>query len=186
MKITALEIPGLFLLEPKVFGDERGYFFESYRQDKLIELGININYFQDNQSKSSYGVIRGLHYQLAPFAQSKLIRVLSGEILDVVVDIRKNSPTFKKVYSVILSAENKKQLLIPLGFAHGFSVLSNSAEILYKCDSYYNPEAERGINYNDPFLNIDWKIDIDKAIISGKDKVQPFIDEAEMNFLYQK
>lgn len=185
MKITELELPGLFLIEPKVFGDERGYFFESFRQDKLIDAGININFFQDNQSSSSYGVIRGLHYQLAPYSQSKLIRVLTGEILDVVVDIRKNSPTFKKVYSIILSAENKKQLLIPQGFAHGFSVLSKNAEILYKCDNYYHPESERGINYHDPFLTIDWKIDIEKAIVSGKDKVLPYIDEAEMNFIYK-
>jgi dTDP-4-dehydrorhamnose 3,5-epimerase len=184
MNIVEQNISGLFLIEPKIFGDERGYFFESFRQDKLKELGIDINFIQGNQSSSSYGVIRGLHYQLSPHSQSKLIRVLTGEILDVVVDIRKNSPTFKQVYSVVLSAENKKQLLIPQGFAHGFSVLCDHAEILYKCDNYYKPELERGINYNDPSLNIDWKIDIDKAIISSKDKVQPFIDEAEMNFKF--
>lgn len=184
MQIHTLEIPDLLLIEPKVFGDERGYFFESFRQDVLKENGVNVNFFQDNQSKSSHGVIRGLHYQLAPFSQTKLIRVLSGEILDVAVDIRKNSPTFKKIFSIILSAENKKQLLVPQGFAHGFSVLSEHAEILYKCDNYYNPEAERGINYNDPTLQIDWKIDKEKAIISSKDKVQPFFEEAEMNFTF--
>lgn len=186
MQIKELESPGLYIIEPKIFGDERGYFFESFRQDKLNNIGIDTKFFQDNQSKSSFGVIRGLHYQLAPYAQSKLIRVLHGEILDVVVDIRKNSPTFKKVYSVIMSAENKKQLLIPQGFAHGFSVLSEHAEILYKCDNYYNPEFERGINFNDPELNIDWRIDKVNAIISAKDKVLPNFNEAEMNFKFQK
>lgn len=184
MEIIKTKIPGLLIFKPKVFEDERGYFFESYNEKTLTDQGIQIQFVQDNQSKSSFGVIRGLHYQLAPFSQTKLIRVLEGEILDVAVDIRKKSLTFGKWYSHKLSAENKKQMLVPAGFAHGFSVLSKIAVVFYKCDKLYHSESERGIMYNDPELSIDWKIEPEKAIISAKDKCNPFLKEAEMNFIY--
>lgn len=183
MIVSKTDIPDLLVLEPKVFRDERGYFFESYNKDKFIQAGLEHVFVQDNQSKSSYGVIRGLHYQLAPYSQTKLVRVLSGRIYDVAVDIRRNSPTFGKWFGIELSAENNKQLLVPRGFAHGFSVLSEFAEILYKCDSLYKPDAERGICYNSPFLNIDWHIKGDE-LVSTRDKVFPDIQEAEMNFVY--
>ncbi|MCH7658334.1 MAG: dTDP-4-dehydrorhamnose 3,5-epimerase [Bacteroidetes bacterium] len=182
MEIIKTEIPGLLIFKPKVFEDERGYFFESYNEKTLTDQGIQIQFVQDNQSKSSFGVIRGLHYQLAPYSQTKLIMVLEGEILDVAVDIRKKSPTFGKWYSHKLSAENKKQMLVPAGFAHGFSVLSKIAVVFYKCDKFFHSESERGIMYNDPELSIDWEIEPEKAIISAKDKRNPFMKEAEMNF----
>jgi len=166
-------IEDLILIEPKIFGDSRGFFFESYNEKSFIAGGVNIKFVQDNQSRSSYGVIRGLHFQKSPFAQTKLVRVVSGRILDVGVDLRKESPTYGKHYSVELSAENKRQLLIPKGFAHGFSVLSETADVLYKCDEFYHKESEGGIIYNDPTLNIDWKIPADKAIVSDKDLLQP-------------
>ena len=144
--------------------------------------GIDIIFVQDNQASSEYGVIRGLHYQLSPFAQTKLIRVLSGSILDVAVDIRKTSPTYGKVFTIELSAENKKQLLVPKGFAHGYSVLSETAEVFYKCDEFYNKQSEGGIRYDDPLLNIDWQIPENKRIISEKDKVHPGIFECKNNF----
>ncbi len=184
MEIVKTEIPDLLILKPKVFEDERGYFFESYNEKNLANHGIQIQFVQDNQSKSSFGVIRGLHYQLAPYSQTKLVRVLEGEILDVAVDIRKKSPTFGKWYSHRLSAENRKQMLVPPGFAHGFSVLSKIAVVFYKCDKLYHPELERGIKYNDPELSIDWGIEPEKAIISAKDKHNPFLKDAEMNFVY--
>jgi dTDP-4-dehydrorhamnose 3,5-epimerase len=142
-------LPGLVVFEPRVFEDSRGFFFESYNANTFAAHGINYNFVQDNQSRSVYGVIRGLHYQLAPHAQTKLVRALHGTILDVAVDIRKGSPTYGKVFVIELSAENKKQLLVPKGFAHGFSVLSETAEIMYKCDAFYNKESEGGIIYND-------------------------------------
>lgn len=178
-------IPDLLLFEPKVFEDSRGYFFESYNENTFASEGVKIKFVQDNQAKSSYGVIRGLHYQLDPYAQTKLIRVLSGTILDVVVDIRAGSPAYGKSYAVELSAENKKQLLVPQGFAHGYSVISETAEVLYKCDAFYHKESEGGLFYNDPQLNIDWKIPADKAIISDKDKVQPGFDSFKNNFVYK-
>lgn len=184
MQVIKTEFPDLLIIEPKVFEDSRGYFFESFNSIKFQELGIDITFVQDNESKSSYGVIRGLHYQLSPYAQTKLIRVVSGKILDVVVDIRQNSPTFGKHFSIELSSDNKTQLLVPKGFAHGFAVLTETAIVSYKCDELYNPEAERGIRYNDPKLVIDWKIDNEKAIISSKDRVHPELINAEMNFLY--
>ena len=186
MKITSTNIPGLLILEPKIFNDDRGYFFESYNKKVFGINELNMQFIQDNQAKSTYGVIRGLHYQLAPYSQTKLIRVLQGEIYDVAVDIRKNSPTFGKWLGVHLSEENQKQLLVPKGFAHGYSVLSKEAVILYKCDDSYNKESERGIMYNDPSINIDWKIDTNKSIISAKDKVLPVIEKAEMNFYFNK
>lgn len=183
MEITTTDFPGLFIIQPKIFEDTRGYFFESYNKSKLGDLSI-INFVQDNQAKSKYGTIRGLHYQLEPYAQSKLIRVIEGKILDVAVDIREKSPTFGKHFSIELSDENKRQFFIPKGFAHGYSVLSSNAIVLYKTDQYYNPESERGINYNDPLLKIDWKITPKDAIVSSKDKVLPSLQESEKNFKF--
>lgn len=178
-------LPGLLVFEPTVFEDSRGYFYEAYNEKAFAQQGITTKFVQDNQSCSSYGVIRGLHYQLSPHAQIKLVRVLSGVILDVAVDIRKGSPTFGKVYALELSAQNKKQLYIPAGFAHGFSVLSEMAEVLYKCDAFYNKESEGGILYNDPALEIDWKIAADKAIISDKDIKQPRLADCKNNFVFE-
>ena len=185
MPFHKTDISGLLVYEPKVFEDSRGYFFESYNQKNFLQEGVDFVFVQDNQSSSSYGVIRGLHYQLLPHAQTKLVRVLHGEILDIAVDIRKGSPTYGKVFSVELSAENKKQLLIPPGFAHGFSVLSKKAEVLYKCDSFYNKESEAGIIYNDPALAIDWKIPAGKEIVSEKDMVLPLLENSKTNFVFE-
>ena len=185
MEFITTPFQGLFIIQPKVFEDSRGYFFESYSQRFFTEAGTPSDWVQDNQSSSAYGVIRGLHYQLNPFAQSKLVRVLAGTILDVVVDVRKGSPTFQQVYSVELSAENKKQILVPRGFAHGFSVLSERAVVLYKCDNYYNKSSEAGIIYNDPTLNIDWKIPAGKEIVSDKDLQLPYLQDSITNFDFQ-
>lgn len=185
MPFIKTEFPGLLVFQPKVWEDERGYFFESYNKKILAEEGVAINFIQDNQASSEFGVIRGLHYQVDPFGQTKLIRVLSGSILDVVVDIRKNSPTYGKVYTIELSVENKMQLLVPKGFAHGYSVISKSAEVFYKCDEFYNKESEGGIAYNDPVLNIDWKIPADKVIVSEKDMKHPGLNECKNNFVYK-
>ncbi len=182
MAFSNTYIKGLLLFEPQVLEDSRGYFFESYNENSFKEHGINFRWVQDNQSSSNYGVIRGLHYQLNPNAQIKLVRVLSGAILDVVVDIRKKSETYGKHYSIELSAANKKQLFIPAGFAHGFSVLSEKAEVFYKCNEFYNKEREAGIYYNDPVINIDWKIDAGNEIISEKDKTLPLLAECKNNF----
>ncbi len=176
MTITPLSIPEVLLIQPKVFEDKRGYFYESFNAEKFNDLtGLNPNFVQDNQSKSSYGVIRGLHYQIHPKAQAKLVRVVEGEIYDVAVDIRENSPTFGQFVGVTLSAENKSQLYIPVGFAHGFSVLSESATVIYKVDDYYSKENERGINLFDTNLNIDWQIPEHKRIISEKDMILPIL-----------
>ncbi len=177
-------IPGLLIFEPRIFRDDRGYFFESFNSKTFEEAGITRNFVQDNQAFSSYGILRGLHYQLAPHAQSKLVRVIQGEVLDVVVDLRKGSPAFGKQYSILLSEENQKQLYVPRGFAHGYAVLSETALFFYKCDSFYNKNAESGIAYNDPALNIDWKIPADKIILSEKDKLNKNFAEAEMNFVF--
>lgn len=182
MKITKTEIPDLLIIEPKVFGDSRGYFFENYNEEKFFEAGITNRFVQDNESSSCYGVVRGLHYQIGEHAQAKLVRVISGTVYDVAVDLRKNSPTFGKWFGVELSGENKKQFLVPRGFAHGFSVLSEHAVFSYKCDNFYAPAAERGIAFDDEFLNIDWQVDSEKAIISEKDFQNPVFEEAEMNF----
>ncbi len=183
MKVINTGINDLYILEPKVFGDDRGYFFESYNKMTLDKLLIKeYNFVQDNESKSSYGVIRGLHYQLTPFSQAKLVRVLHGKVFDIAVDLRKDSPTFLDWLGIELSGENKRQLLIPKGFAHGFSVLSETAVFAYKCDEYYHPEAEAGIIYNDPSLNIDWKISEEDIKISPKDILLPKMEEAKMNF----
>lgn len=184
MPFIKTDFPGLLIFEPKIWEDERGYFFESYNQKNFTEEGVEINFIQDNQASSTFGVIRGLHYQINPFAQTKLIRALSGRILDVAVDIRKSSPTFGKAFTIELSAENKKQLLVPKGFAHGYSVISKSAEVFYKCDEFYNKESEGGIEYNDPQLNIDWKIPEGQSIISEKDMKHPGVFDCKNNFVY--
>ena len=184
MPFIKTDFPNLLIFEPKVFADSRGYFFESYNENTCKAEGVDIKFVQDNQASSQYGVIRGLHYQLAPFAQTKFIRVLSGKILDVVVDLRKGSPSFGKVFSLELSAENNLQLLVPKGFAHGYSVLSETAEVFYKCDEFYNKENEAGLLFNDPALNIDWKILAGKEIISEKDIVQSTFEHCKNNFEY--
>lgn len=184
MPFTKTHIPDLLIFEPKVFEDARGYFFESYNANTFSAENINIKFVQDNQARSTYGVLRGLHYQLAPYAQTKLIRVLSGAIIDVAVDIRKGSPTYGQSFAIELSAENKKQLLVPKGFAHGYSVISETAEVMYKCDEFYHKASEGGIIYNDPTLNIDWMIPADKALVSEKDILLPGIDDCINNFEY--
>lgn len=171
MKFIKTDIDGIFIIEPTVFEDDRGYFFESYNEAEFIKNGITNRFVQDNQSKSSYGVIRGLHCQLGEYSQAKLVRVLQGKVLDVAVDIRKGSPTFGKHVAVELSAENKRQLFIPRHFLHGFSVLSEDAIVAYKCDNLYCKEAEFGIRYDDPEIGIDWKVSIDKIITSEKDRL---------------
>lgn len=185
MPLIKTELPDLLVFEPKVFEDSRGYFFESYNANVFKEAGIDIVFVQDNQSSSAYGVIRGLHFQLNPHAQTKLVRVLSGRILDVAVDLRKGSPTFGKSFTIELSAENKRQLFVPRGFAHGFSVLSERAEVMYKCDAFYNKQSEGGIRFDDPELNIDWQIPLEKAVVSDKDTILPGITDCETNFVYQ-
>lgn len=182
MEITETGFAGLRIIKPAVYRDNRGYFFESFNLGKLNEAGILFKPVQDNESKSSYGVVRGLHYQLNPYAQSKLVRVIEGKIFDVALDIRKNSPTFGKWFGIELNSETKEQLLIPAGFAHGFSVLSETAVILYKCDNYYNPQSERGIAVDDPQLAIDWKLGALTPVRSEKDLKHPFFNDAEMNF----
>ncbi len=170
-------IDNLLLFEPKVWGDERGYFFESYNEKVFAEAGITTQFVQDNQARSSRGVLRGLHYQTGTFAQAKLVRVLEGEVLDVVVDLRENSSTYGQQYSVLLSSANKRQLFVPRGFAHGYVVLSKTAEFFYKVDNWYSKESEGGIRYDDPQLNIDWNIDATELVLSEKDKVLPFLGE---------
>ena len=178
MTFTRTAIPDVVIIEPKVHGDSRGYFVETFRQDKLEEfLGYQINFCQDNESKSSKGVLRGLHYQLPPYAQTKLVRVIHGRVLDVAVDIRKNSPTFGKYVAVELSGENKKQLLIPRGFAHGFVVLEDDTIFAYKVDNYYSPECDRGIAFDDKNLNIDWILKKEELNLSAKDTKQPKLNE---------
>ena len=184
MKVTETGFPGLKIVEPMIFEDSRGYFFESFNLEKFRKTGIEVKFVQDNQSKSQYGVIRGLHYQNNPHAQTKLIRVLLGKIYDVALDIRSGSPTFGKWYGLELSDHNKLQLFIPHGFAHGFSVLSDTAVVLYKCDALYHPESEAGIIYNDPHLKIDWNIPAGKEIISAKDKSLPDFSKANYNFIF--
>lgn len=183
MPFTKTKFPGLIIFEPKVFEDNRGYFYESYNQRLFLEGGIDINFVQDNQASSSYGVIRGLHFQKDPFAQTKLIRVLSGNIIDAVVDIRKGSPTYGQAYTIELSAQNKKQLLVPKGFAHGYSVISPTAEVFYKCDGFYHKESEGGIAWNDPLLNIDWQVPADKSVISDKDQQLPLLEMVTPHFV---
>ncbi|GGB04240.1 dTDP-4-dehydrorhamnose 3,5-epimerase [Puia dinghuensis] len=184
MPFKNTDIPGLLIFEPNVYRDERGYFFEAYNEQVFRKQGLDMRFVQDNQSFSYYGVIRGLHYQMDPHAQTKLIRVVEGRVIDVAVDIRKGSPTFGKHLAIEISAENKLQLLIPRGFAHGFSVLSETAQLQYKCDGLYNKESEGGIRYDDPQLDIDWGIPADKVIVSGKDLELPSFAQCRNTFQY--
>lgn len=181
MNATETKLKGCYILEPKVFNDDRGYFLESFNSKKFNELlGVDIKFVQDNESFSSKGVLRGLHYQLGQDAQAKLVRVVKGEVLDVAVDIRKKSKTFGQYISVVLSENNKKQLFVPRGFAHGFIVLSETAIFSYKCDNHYNKQSEGGIIYNDPKLNIDWKLPNNEFILSDKDLLLPTLDNATL------
>lgn len=177
MNIIETEIKGVFIIEPKVFSDSRGYFFESFSQREFDSAIGPVTFVQDNQSKSSYGVVRGLHFQKPPHAQAKLVRVVKGKVLDVAVDMRKDSPTFGKHVAVELSDENHRQVFIPKGFAHGFSVLSEEAVFQYKCDEYYAPESEAAIAWDDKDLNIDWKVPADDVVLSPKDKCHPTFNE---------
>jgi dTDP-4-dehydrorhamnose 3,5-epimerase len=184
MEIINTPIRDLVIIKNRIFNDSRGFFLESYNKQRLAENGIHIDFCQDNLSKSSYGVIRGLHYQLNPRSQSKLVSVIVGKVFDVAVDVRKGSPTYGQWYGVELSEENKWQFLIPQGFAHGFSVLSDTAVFSYKCDNFYDPTLEGGIMYNDPALNIDWRISAEEAVISEKDRKHPTLNQVELNFVY--
>ncbi len=185
MNFIRTEIEDVVIIEPQVHGDDRGYFVETFRADKLEEfLGYKINFCQDNESKSSKGVLRGLHYQLAPAAQTKLVRVIQGSVLDVAVDIRKGSPTFGKHVAVKLSSENKRQLLVPRGFAHAFVVLEDDTTFAYKVDNYYSPQNDRGILFSDEDLGIDWTLNIEELNLSPKDKVQPKLSETNDIFDY--
>ncbi len=177
MKVFETSINGVYVLEPTVFEDDRGYFFESWNKETLKNYGLDYDFVQDNQSKSCYGTIRGIHFQKGKYAQAKLVRVLEGKVLDVAVDLRPHSKTFGQHVAVELSDENKKQLLIPRGFGHGFSVLTPFAVFAYKCDNVYCKEAEGGLLYNDPSLGIDWKIEKDKVLLSAKDRLNPLLED---------
>lgn len=186
MKIIETLIPGVVILEPKVFGDARGYFFESFSQHSFETEVCRTAFVQDNESKSCYGVVRGLHFQKPPYTQSKLVRVVKGAVLDVAVDIRKGSPTFGKHVAVELTGVNHRQLFVPRGFAHGFSVLSEEAVFAYKCDNYYAPQSEGAIAWNDPVLDIDWCIPQEHIILSEKDKKHPLLADADYLFDYNE
>lgn len=180
MNVIKTDIPDVLIIEPKVFGDDRGYFFESWNKARFEEYGINADFVQDNESKSRFGVVRGLHYQAPPYTQAKLVRVISGSVLDVAVDIRKDSPTFGRHVAVELSGENKRQLFVPRGFAHGFAVLSEEVVFAYKCDNIYMPSHERGIAFDDPALGIDWIVKPEKFILSAKDTANPLFADADI------
>jgi dTDP-4-dehydrorhamnose 3,5-epimerase len=182
MEIIKTPIEGLLVIEPRVFNDARGYFCETYNEARYREAGIDARFVQDNQSCSSYGVVRGLHFQRPPYAQAKLVSCVRGKVLDVAVDLRKDSPTFGQWYSVELSEDNHRQFFIPRGFAHGFSVLSETAIFTYKCDNLYHPEAEGGVLLSDPTLNIDWQVPADLRILSDKDTKHPKMEELESPF----
>ena len=173
MNVIKTLFEDVVVLEPKVWNDSRGYFFESYNEEKMIANGLNYKFVQDNEAKSTKGVLRGLHYQLPPYAQTKLVRVTEGEVLDVIVDLRKNSKTFGKVFSLLLSSTNFKQLLVPKGFAHGYIVLSETAVFAYKCDNFYHKDSERGVRFNDEDLNINWILSSAEFIVSDKDLILP-------------
>ena len=181
MKIIKTELEGVVIIEPRVFVDSRGYFFESFSHKEFAEKVADTQFVQDNESCSTYGVVRGLHYQRAPFAQAKLVRAVEGVILDVAVDIRKDSPTFGKHVAVELSDENKRQLFIPHGFAHGLVVMSPTAIVSYKCDNYYNPESEGSVLWNDPQLEIDWRVPLEDVVLSEKDGESPLLGEIMVN-----
>ena len=183
MPFIETKIPGVIIFEPKVWGDDRGYFYEAYNASTFKAGGIDCDFVQDNQARSTFGVLRGLHYQLEPYAQAKLVRVIEGEVLDVAVDIREGSPTYGQHVSVVLSAENKRQFFVPRGFAHGYLVLSETAEFFYKCDNFYAKENEGALHYGDPALGIDWKIDPSKILLSDKDKLSPKLGEHRKFFM---
>ncbi len=185
MEIRETGIAGLLVIKPKIYKDDRGYFFESFNESDLEKAGHPFHFIQDNQSRSQFGVIRGLHYQLEPKAQTKFVRVLEGSIWDVAVDLRKDSPTYLQWRGIELSEENKLQMLIPKGFAHGFSVLSDAAVVLYKCDEFYAPDFETGFRYDDPEIGIDWKLAPEDRILSARDLAMPALKKAKMNFQYQ-
>lgn len=184
MNIVETGIPGLVVIEPRVFEDDRGYFFETFQQERYREAGIERPFIQDNESQSVKGVVRGLHFQLGDAAQAKLVRVIQGSVYDVAVDLRKGSPTFGKWFGMELNDNNKKQLYVPRGFAHGFSVLSETAIFTYKCDNLYNREAESSINPFDKTLGINWQVKEEEALVSEKDKNAPVFEKAQMNFVY--
>ncbi|OJV86533.1 MAG: dTDP-4-dehydrorhamnose 3,5-epimerase [Bacteroidia bacterium 44-10] len=186
MNIIKTKIEGIVIMEPKIYGDSRGYFFESFSEEWFQQNVCNTHFIQDNESKSRYGVLRGLHFQKPPHTQSKLIRVIKGVVLDVAVDIRKGSPTFGQYVSILLTEENKIQCFIPRGFAHGFVALSEEAVFQYKCDNYYAPQSEGAIAFNDPDLAINWQIDHSDILLSEKDKKHPFLKDAEIIFDYSK
>ncbi len=177
MPFTKTPLADAFIFDPKVWEDKRGYFYESYNENVFREAGVDVKFVQDNQAQSNYGVLRGLHYQVGEMAQAKLVRVIRGKVLDVIVDIRPDSETYGKWFSIILSAENKRQLFVPRGMAHGYLTLSEQAEFFYKCDNFYSKEHEGGIIYNDPTVNIEWNFDLSKAIISEKDLAQSLFGE---------
>ena len=182
MNVITTDIEGVVIIEPRIFTDDRGYFFESFSERDFNSQVRTVRFVQDNESRSSYGVLRGLHFQKPPFAQSKLVRVVKGAVLDVAVDIRKGSPTFGKHVAVELTAENHRQFFIPRGFAHGFSVLTDDVVFQYKCDNFYAPQSEGAIAWDDPALGIDWQIPADKIILSAKDKCHPLLKDAEWLF----
>ena len=184
MNIIQTEIPELVIIEPRIFGDARGYFFESFSQRDFDQQVREVRFVQDNESKSSYGVLRGLHFQKAPHAQSKLVRVVKGAVLDVAVDVRKGSPTFGKHVAVELSEDNHRQFFIPRGFAHGFVVLTDEVIFQYKCDNFYAPQSEGAIAWDDPDLGIDWRVPADKVLLSEKDSRHPCLKDAEGLFDY--
>jgi dTDP-4-dehydrorhamnose 3,5-epimerase len=186
MKIIETRFPDLFIIQPKVWGDNRGFFFESFNAKVLAESGITYKFVQDNHSKSSFGVLRGLHYQKGIYAQTKLVRVTRGSVIDVVVDLRQGSPTYLEHYAIELSEDNHTQLLIPKGFAHGFVVLSETAEFLYKCDQFYNKESEGGLHFADPELNIDWGLQDHQYIVNDKDLSNPLLADADFDFPFQE
>ena len=174
MPFIETPIPGLIVFEPKIHFDDRGYFFESYNERTWADAGVNTHFVQDNQARSTIGVLRGLHYQTGEMAQAKLVRVIEGEVLDVVVDVRPDSPTYGEWYSIRLSSDNKRQMFVPRGFAHGYVVLSDTAEFAYKCDNFYSKEHEAGIRFDDPGLAIDWEFDMEQVVVSDKDLILPF------------
>lgn len=182
MKMTRTDIEGLVVIEPRVFGDSRGYFFESFSQREFEKEVGQVRFVQDNESKSSYGVVRGMHFQKPPHTQSKLVRVVKGRVLDVAVDLRRDSKTYGKYFSVELTEDNHLQLFIPKGFAHGFAVLSDEAVFQYKCDEFYAPESEGAIAWNDPDIGVDWQIPEDKVILSEKDKKHPALKDLDVLF----
>lgn len=186
MEVIKTEIEGVYIIEPKVFGDARGYFFESFSEREFTEKVGDIHFVQDNESMSKYGVMRGLHFQRPPYAQSKLVRCVKGKVIDVAVDIRKGSPTYGQHIAVLLTEENHRQFFIPKGFAHGFAVLSESAIFQYKCDNFYNPEADGGISILDETLGIDWGLAMEEALVSEKDAKHMKLAEFETPFIYRE